>query len=110
MGCTYQNCSFSRGKDAKAVPIKTVVSATDKARRESVKTVAFEQLPVYVPAHDGRQKHGRALMTTRPNTLPLMFRFFASPTHGAGHAWAMLTDWLGFWARFRFLIGRMIYE
>lgn len=71
MGCTYQNCSFSRGKNADAVPIKTVVSATGKACRESAKTVAFEQLPVYVPTHEGRQKHGRARMSAAvPRTLP----------------------------------------
>lgn len=95
MGCTYQNCSFSRGKNADAVPIKTVVSATGKARRESSKTVAFEQLPVYVPTHEGRQKHGRARMSAAvPRTLPpCLGSLPALPTAQATRAQCSLTGW-----------------
>ncbi len=50
-----ENCSFSRGTDAKKVPVKTVVSATGKPTRETVKTVAYEQVPVYVPAASGNR-------------------------------------------------------
>lgn len=94
MGCTYQNCSFSRGKDAEAVPIKTVVSATGKAHRESAKTVAFEQLPVYVSTHEGRQKHGRARMiATRPHAPPCLGSLPALPTAQATRAQCSLTGW-----------------
>lgn len=89
MGCTYQNCSFSRGKDAEAVPIKTVVSATGKAHRESAKTVAFEQLPVYIPTHEGRQKRGRALMMTAGPHTPPGSGSFASPIHRGGYGTAI---------------------
>lgn len=61
-----ENCSFSRGKDAKTVPVKTVVSATGKPPRETIKTVAYEQVPVYVPAASGdRPDHMSAPLIRR---------------------------------------------
>ena len=53
---TSQICSFSGGKDPEIPPVKSKVSRTGKASGESVKTVAYELVPVYGVRNDGEQR------------------------------------------------------
>lgn len=63
-----QICSFSGGEDSEKPPVKSEVSATGKASGESVKTVAYELVPVHEVPKDGEQHD--ELTNSEPNNRP----------------------------------------
>lgn len=67
-GAPSQICSFSGGEDSETPPVKSKGSRTGKASGESVKTDAYELVPVYEVRKDGEQHD--EVTNREPNNRP----------------------------------------